>query len=182
MYYFFSVSCLRETPSSGLTPSADLLGWLLSNPHNLGSAVLSSCHQTAPCPQRGPHAERVGRRLRELPPRCWKAGEEARNSHVVPDGVRQDDDTALTFLQVLGSPHSNRHGTARAATWMGTKKRETSVGAAQGGGPQSRCVGHSTAPAKGAEAPRQSSSRGGTFYTRAAQDAGSGRTIGPTAL
>lgn len=67
------------------------------------------------------------------------------NSHVVPDGVGQDDDAALTFLQVLGSPHGDGHGTARAATWMGTKKRETSVGAAQGVGPQSWCAGHSAA-------------------------------------
>lgn len=106
-----------------------------------------------------------------------------RNSHVVPDGVGQDDDAALTFLQVLGSPHGDGHGTARAAAWTGTKKRETRVGAAQGVGPQSRCVGHSAAPANSAEAPRKSSSRGGTSYTRAAQDTGSGRTIiGPTAL
>lgn len=53
-----------------------------------------------------------GERLRELPPRHWKAGKEVRNSHVVPDGVRQDDNAALIFLQVLSSPHGNRHGTA----------------------------------------------------------------------
>lgn len=144
-------------------------------PPGLSSAKLTSLSgPTAPAQA---ICRKRGRQLWELPPQCWKAGEEARNSHVVSDGVGQDDDAALTFLQVLGSPHSDRHGTTRAAAWMGTKKRETSIVAAQGAGPQSQCEGHSTAPANGTGAPRQSSSRGGTLYTRATQDAGSGRTI-----
>lgn len=149
-------------------------------PPGLSSAKLMSL--------RGPTApaqaicRKCGRQLWELPPQRWKAGEEARNSHVVPNRVGQDDDAALTFLQVLGSPHSDRHGTTRAAAWMGTKKREIRAEAAQGAGSQSQCEGHGTAPANSAVAPRQSSSRGGTLYSRAAQDARSGRTIGPTAL
>lgn len=109
---------------------------------------------------------RVGEKAVKAPTQHQKAGEEARNSHVVPDRVGQDDNTALTFLQALGCLHGNRHGAARAASWVGTKKRETSIRAAQGVGPQSQCMGHSTAIANGTEAPRQSSSRGGTSYTR----------------
>lgn len=39
-----------------------------------------------------------------------------RSQDVVPHRVRQDDHTALPFLQLPGSLHSHSHGTARAST------------------------------------------------------------------
>lgn len=63
-------------------------------------------------------------------------GKPAGSLHVVPDGVRADDNTALTLLQLLGCLHSHRHGTARAATCQDTQQGRTIK--PRGGGQQKR--------------------------------------------
>lgn len=44
--------------------------------------------------------------------------------HVVPDRVREDNNTALTLLQLFGCLHSYRHCAAWAATWRNAYQRQ----------------------------------------------------------